>query len=604
MGPMRMGYTPNKKPMDKATPKRVMRTFVPYKLELLLVLAAVLISVTLGLFSPWFLKAIINDGILGKRLDIVQRYTIYTLLATIGGTAFGLGYSYLSIDVGQRIMRDLRNQLYSHLQAMSLRFFTGTRTGEIQSRLANDVSGIQSVVSDTAANILNNVTTVLSTIVAMIIMDWRLTLLSVGVLPLFAFLAMKVGSFARGIRTRTQSQLADLNSTMQETLSVSGILLTKISGRQAISQKKFEKENQALTHTQIQQAMVMRYFFNLIGLTFSITPVLVYWLAGYLVVRGGDHRLNIGVIVAFTALQSRLFFPLTNLLNIQVDVTSSFALFDRIFEYLDLPQEIADSPNALAIAPREVRGAVAFHDVRFRYERIQEEPTLDGVCFDARPGELIALVGASGAGKTTLTYLIPRLYDVESGSVTIDGTDVREIKLESLGQIIGVVTQETYLVHDTIRANLLYGRPDATEDEVIAAAKAAAIHDHIASLPEGYETIVGERGYKLSGGEKQRVAIARAILKDPRILILDEATSSLDTNSERLIQGALVPLMAGRTTFAIAHRLSTIVAADQILVMEDGRIVERGTHDSLLKLNGVYRKLYEAQFQNAEAVVA
>lgn len=593
---MRMGAMPNKKPMDKATPRRVVRTFLPYKLELSLVFAAVLVSVTLGLFSPWFLKAIINEGILGKRLDIVQRYTIYTLLATIGSTVLGLGYSYLSIDVGQRIMRDLRNQLYSHLQAMSLRFFTGTRTGEIQSRLANDVGGIQSVVSDTAANILNNVTTVLSTIVAMIIMDWRLTLLSVGILPLFAWLAMKVGSFARGIRTRSQSQLADLNSTMQETLSVSGILLTKISGRQALSLKRFEKENQALTTTQIQQAMVMRYFFNLIGLTFSITPVLVYWLAGYFVVHGNDRALSIGVIVAFTSLQARLFFPLTNLLNIQVDVTSSFALFDRIFEYLDMPQEIADTPKSIALASRDVVGSVEFHDVSFRYEASQEEPTLDCINFEAKPGELIALVGASGAGKTTLTYLIPRLYDVDAGYVSIDGRDVREITLESLGRIIGVVTQETYLVHDTIRANLLYGRPDATEEEVISAAKAAAIHDHIASLPEGYETVVGERGYKLSGGEKQRIAIARAILKDPRILILDEATSSLDTNSERLIQAALVPLMHGRTTFAIAHRLSTILSADQILVMQDGKIAELGTHDSLLAKDGVYRKLYEAQF--------
>ncbi len=603
MGPMRMGYTPNKRPIGKETTRRVMSTFGPYKLQLTVVFAAVLVSVTLGLLTPFYLKIIINDGILKGRLDIVQRYTILTLLATIGGTVFSLAYSYQSIDIGQRIMRDLRNDLYSHLQAMSLRFFTGTRTGEIQSRLANDVGGIQSVVSDTAANILNNVSTVLSTLVAMIYMDWRLTLLSIGILPLFAVLSMKVGVFARGIRQKSQSQLADLNSTMQETLSVSGILLTKISGRQQLSMQRFQKENQALTATQIQQAMIMRYFFNLIGLTFSITPVLVYWLAGYLVIHNHDKGLSIGVIVAFTALQSRLFFPLTNLLNIQVDVSSSFALFDRIFEYLDMPQEIADGPNSKVMNPEDVKGEVTFTHVNFRYEEGQEELTLSEVSFDAKPGELIALVGASGAGKTTLTYMIPRLYDVETGSVSIDGQDVRNIKLESLGKIIGVVTQETYLVHDTIRTNLLYGRPDATEEDLIAAATAAAIHEHIASLPDGYDTVVGERGYKLSGGEKQRIAIARAILKNPRILILDEATSSLDTTSERLIQAALEPLMKGRTTFAIAHRLSTILSADQILVMDNGEIVERGTHDELLAKDGFYRKLYEAQFVSSDGTI-
>ena len=592
-----------KKPLKKETLGRVARSFTPYKPQVGLTVVAVLASAALGLLSPFFLKIIVNEGLLAQNLGIVTRYTLYTLLATVFGTALALGYGYLSILVGQRIMRDLRNQLYDHLQGMSLRFFTGTRTGEIQSRLANDVGGVQSVVSDTAANVLSNFTTVLSTLIAMIYMDWRLTLLSVGILPLFAVLAAKVGDLSRGVRGKTQAQLAELNSTMQETLSVSGMLLNKISARRGLALEGFARENQALTELQIKQAMIMRYFFNLIGLTFSITPVLVYWLAGYLIVAHRDQHLNIGTIVAFTSLQSRLFFPLTGLLNVQVEVTSALALFDRIFEYLDLPQEIKDAPDAVAILPGDVRGEVAFENVGFRYEAEQADPTLQNVTFAARPGELVALVGASGAGKTTLTYLIPRLYDVTSGRVTIDGHDVRQIKLEALNRIVGMVTQETYLVHDTIAANLRYGRPDATDAELEQAARLAAIHEHIAGLPEGYNTVVGERGYKLSGGEKQRIAIARAILKNPRILILDEATSALDSQSERLIQSALEPLMAGRTTFAIAHRLSTILAADLILVMEQGQVVERGTHGTLLAQNGAYARLYSAQFQNHEELV-
>ena len=574
------------------------RTFKPYGVYVTWIVITVLASAVIGLFPPFFLRTIVNRGLLGRDLDSVVRYTLYTLAATLASTAFALGYGYLSVLVGQRIMRDLRNQLYDHLQGMSLKFFTSTRTGELQSRLANDVSGVQGVLSDTLANVLSNIAIVLSTLTVMFVLDWRLTLLSIGVLPIFAGIAGKVGGASRGIRSQSQSQLADMNATMQETLSVSGMLLTKTSGRRSLALRRFTAENEALTGTSIKQSMIMRYFFNLIGMSFSITPVLVYWLAGYLIIAHNDHHLNLGTIVAFTALQSRLFFPLTGLLNAQVEVTGALALFDRIFEYLDLKQDIVDAPDAVALDAHKVQGAVAFTGAVFRYGDDQVTPTLDDITFEAKPGSLVALVGPSGAGKTTMTYLIPRLYDVNSGSVTIDGIDVRKIKLESLGQIIGVVTQESFLVHDTIGENLRYGRPDATDDELVAAAKAAAIHDHIASLPEGYNTIVGERGYKLSGGEKQRIAIARAILKNPRILILDEATSSLDTQSERLIQSALVPLMAGRTTFAIAHRLSTILAADLILVIDGGRVVERGTHASLLALRGAYTDLYEAQFRN------
>jgi len=590
----------DKKPLKPDTLRRVAQTFVPYRTTVAAIAVAVLASAALGLFSPFLLRAIINQGLLARDMALVTRDTLLTLAATLGATGLALLYGYWSVQVGQRIMRDLRNRLYDHLQGMALKFFADTRTGEIQSRLANDVGGVQSVLSDTAASVLSNVTTVLSTLVAMIIMDWRLTLLSVGVLPLFALLGQKVGDYGRGVRGVVQASLADLNATMQETLSVSGVLLTKTSGRQGLTRAKFAEENETLTGAQIKQAMVFRLFFNLIGLTFSLTPVLVYWLAADLIVAHGDRHLTLGTIVAFTTLQARLFFPLTGLLNVQVEVTSALALFDRIFEYLDLKQDITDAPDALALAPAQVRGAVAFEHVTFRYGEEQPAPTLDDITFEAAPGKLIALVGHSGAGKTTLTYLIPRLYDADSGRVTLDGHDIKKIKLESLGQIIAVVTQETYLVHDTIKANLRYGNPNATDAELVAAAQAAAIHDHIAGLADGYDTVVGERGYKLSGGEKQRIAIARAILKNPRILILDEATSALDTHSERLIQSALVPLMEGRTTFAIAHRLSTILAADLILVLEGGRIVERGIHTSLLQANGPYARLYAAQFRDGE----
>lgn len=592
------GASGEKRPISKGTVRRVVQCFSPYKPQVWMIGIAVLISAGLGGLASLLPQYVIDRGLMPHNLPVMAHYIVYMLVAAIAASGTGLWYGYLSVIVGQDIMRDLRNQLFEHLQAMPLRFFTGTRSGEVQSRLVNDVGGIQSVVSDTASNLLNNVVQVLTSLTIMIHLSWQLTILSVGILPVFAFLAARVGALAHGVRGKNQENLANLNATIQETLSVSGILLMKTSGRQDLAVSKFHGENEAVTGTQIKLTMIMRVFFTLMFLSFSVTPALVYWLAGYLIITDHDSALTIGKIVAFTGLQARMFFPLTNLLSAQVDITSSLALFDRIFEYLDLKPDIQDQPDALALSPKEIRGAVRFEHVTFRYEQTQEEPTLSDITFEAKPGELVALVGPSGAGKTSLVYLIPRLYDVESGRVLVDNHDVRDIKLISLQQAIGMVTQETYLIHDTIRQNLRYGRPDATDEEIVAAAKVAAIHDHILSLPEGYDTVVGERGYKLSGGEKQRIAIARAVLKDPRILILDEATSALDTQSERLVQGALVPLMAGRTTFAIAHRLSTILAADLILVIEKGRIVEQGTHSRLLAAGGAYTRLYEAQFQS------
>ncbi|HLK14891.1 MAG TPA: ABC transporter ATP-binding protein [Fimbriimonadaceae bacterium] len=587
-------------PVKKLRPdtvKRIVGSFSPYKGEVVWTVILVVASVVLGLLSPLYLKHIVDFGLAKNDIGVTATYSIYTIVVTILGSAATYGYGYLSVDVGQRILRDIRNQLFGHLQGMSLRFFTNTRTGEIQSRLLSDVGGVQSVVSDVITNALSNIGIVVASIAMMVYFDWRLTLLSVGVIPIFAYLSSRAGTYAQKVRKGLQEQTAELNALMQETLSVSGVLLTKTSGRRSLVEAKFGRENQKLANWQVKIQMIQYFFFGLIRMIFSITPALVYWLAAYLM-RADSHAITLGTLVAFTALQSRMFFPLSSILSVQVEMKSSLALFDRIFEYLDMEQDIKDRPGAITLLPNQVVGDVEFKDVGFKFEEGQEKPTLSNISFQVNPGRLVALVGPSGAGKTTLTYLLARLYDVTSGAVMIDGHDVRDIKVSSMEAFVGSVTQETYLIHDTVRENLRYARPDATDEQIEAAAKAAKIHDHVAALPEGYDTIVGERGYKLSGGEKQRLAIARAILKDPRILILDEATSALDTHSERYIQGSLNALMEGRTTFAIAHRLSTILAADLILVMRDGMIVERGRHEELLAKRGLYFRLYTDQFEH------
>ncbi len=586
------------KSVDREILRRVIGLFKPYRAEVLKTGVAVLVGVLLGLFPPYFIQRIIDEGLQQRHLDTIIRFSIFTVLAVLAGAAMTLLYGYWSVVVGQKIMCDLRNKLYTHLQSMSLRFFTSTRTGEIQTRLISDVGGVQTVVSGTITDQVSNIAIVLSTLAAMFWLDWRLTLLSVAMVPFFTVIGKSVGEYARKVRTGTQEQTAELNSMMQETLSVSGVLLTKTAGNQDVLFTRFDKENRELAKWQIKSAVVMYLFFGMIRLITQLAPALVYWLAGWLMMSHGDASITIGKLVAFTGLQVRLFFPMTGLLSAQVEILSSFALFERIFQYLDLPRDIQDAPDAVTLDPSSVQGSVEFRDVTFQYDENADRPTISNVSFVAHPGQLVALVGPSGAGKTTLTYFIPRLYDPESGSVLLDGHDLKQIKLESLSKLVGAVTQETYLMHTTIKENLRVAKPNATDDELIEACKMAAIHDHIDRLAEGYDTVVGERGYKLSGGEKQRLAIARALLKNPRILILDEATSALDTHSERLIQASLASLMKGRTTFAIAHRLSTILAADQILVLDKGQIVESGNHHELLAKEGLYAQLYHDQFES------
>ncbi len=597
--------------------------FGPYRVRLGVIAVLILISVSVGVVNPILLKLIIDNLTGPQDLALLYLQAGLMIVLPIVTSAIGVWQSYLSNVVGQRVMNDLRLALYSHLQWMPLRFFTETRTGEIQSRISNDVGGVQSVVTDTAASLLSNFATVATTVIAMWILDWRLTLLSLGLLPFFAYITYRVGKVRREVSALTQRSMAEMSAITEESLSVSGILLSKTFGQQEASIERFRAESQRLGDLQVRGQMIGRWFFALIGTFFSIMPAFVYLLAGSLII-GGDTNVSIGTIVAFTTLQSRLFFPMGQLLNVQVEIQGALALFDRIFEYLEMDHEITDAPDAVSLSSATMRAEVRFDSVSFRYpvaeaqvavaaEAAEAEaegramPTaiqpfaLADISFTAAPGQLVALVGPSGSGKTTSTYLIPRLYDVDRGAVTIGGVDVRGITLQSLGRVIGFVTQETYLFHDTILANLRYAKPDATMEEIDEAARAAAIYERIHELPDGYDTVVGERGYKLSGGEKQRVAIARVLLKDPRILILDEATSALDTVSERLIQAALQRLMEGRTTIAIAHRLSTILRADQILVMSRGRIVERGTHAELLRQEGLYATLSSEQFGSPAA---
>ena len=615
-----MFFLPGKKPGDNPETSpglvgRIAAAFRPYWLRVTFVGLLILVTAGVGVVNPVLIRVVFDSALFpssgGPDLGLLWILCGVMVGVTIISGGLGVIQTLFTNQIGQKVMRDLRDRLYRHLQSLSLGFFTDTRTGEIQSRVANDVGGIQNVVTSTLSNVLSNIVIVISTLVAMLILSWELTLVAIGTVPIFVFLSRVVGQRRRIVAAEAQKSAAEITAITQETLSISGIMLAKLFGRQNQEIQRFHQENQSLSELAVRQQMTGQAFFTTMQIFFSVSPVVIYVLAGYLLTGDSPAGVSAGTIVAFTTLQSRLYFPMGSLLQVSVELQASLALFERIFGYLDIKPQIVDAPQAVYLGPEQVAGDVSFQSVRLRYGDSQNGAgaagttqsngaesrwVLDDVSFHIRSGQLAAFVGPSGAGKTTISYLIHRLYDVTEGSVRIDNVDVRDIKLESLSGLIGYVTQESYLFHSSIRNNLRYGAPDATQEEVEEAARAAFIHDRIMEFPEGYDTIVGERGYRLSGGERQRLSIARVILHQPRILILDEATSALDTASERFVQRALEPLMKGRTTIAIAHRLSTIMAADVIYVIDHGRIVEQGTHLQLLSQAGLYTRLYQEQF--------
>jgi ATP-binding cassette subfamily B protein len=575
---------PDDPAVRRANLTRIARLFTAYRGRLSAVLGLILVSAALGVVPAFLLRGV---------LQAIQRHETTRLSLFAGGMiaiaivtgVLGVWQTLLSNQVGQQVMHDLRASVFRHLQRLSLAFFTRTRTGEVQSRISNDIGGVQTVVTSTATSIVSNVTTVLATMIGMVALNWELSLFAFALIPLFVLLTRRVGEQRRQIAKSTQETLADISSLVQESLSVSGILLGKTMGRTDELADRFEGESRNLASLEVRQRMAGRWVMAAIQTSFAVMPAAAYWFAGA-ALANGSHAISVPTLVSFTTLQTRLFFPVGSLLGVGLDVQTSLALFDRIFEYLDQPIDIEERPGARAL---DRAGDVTFDHVWFRYG--DSAWTLEDVSFTVPAGTKTALVGETGAGKTTLGYLAARLYDVNEGSVQIGGVDVRDLSFASLASLVGVVSQETYLFHATVRENLRFAKPDATDEEIERAADAARIHELIASLPEGYDTVVGERGYRFSGGEKQRIAIARTVLRNPPILVLDEATSSLDTETERHVQEALDRLAEGRTTIAIAHRLSTVQDADQIVVLDRGRIVERGTHDELLELGGRYDEL-------------
>jgi len=568
----------------RANLRRIGALFLPYWPRLSGLLALIVVAAALGVVPAFLLQ---------RALEAIQRSDTRALSLNAAGMiviavvtgVLGVVQTLLSNQVGQRVMHDLRAAVFRHLQRLSLAFFTRTRTGEVQSRIQNDIGGVQNVVTNTATSIASNVTTVAATIVGMFVLNWKLALFALALIPVFVLLTRRVGNERRRIAKTTQETLADISSQVQESLSVSGILLGKTMGRGAELADRFESDSLRLAELEVRQRMAGRWVMASIQTSFAVMPAAVYWFGG-LALAHGATSVSVPMLVAFTTLQTRLFFPVGSLLGVGLDVQTSLALFDRIFEYLDQPVDIVEKPEALE---RIDAGDVEFDHVWFRYGG--EDWTLEDVDFTVEEGTTTALVGETGSGKTTLAYLTARLYDVDRGAVSIGGVDVRDLTFTALSDLVGVVSQETYLFHASIAENLRYAKPDASDAELEQAAAAARIHHVIAALPEGYDTVVGERGYRFSGGEKQRIAIARTILRNPPILVLDEATSSLDTETERLVQEALDRLSEGRTTIAIAHRLSTVRDADQIVVLDHGRVVEVGRHEELLVRGGRYALL-------------
>jgi ATP-binding cassette subfamily B protein len=578
--------------------RRVLRLFRPYRWSLLFVAVLVGASSLVSLVNPFLIREIIDVALPRGRTGLLTLLALGMIVVSIANSSFSVSQTYVSTKVGQRVMHDLRTAVYSHLQRMSLAFFTRTRTGEVQSRIANDIGGMQATVTTTATTLVSNLTTVVATIIAMAVLDWRLTIASLVMLPVFVWVSRRVGTERRRITRMRQRQLSTISSIVQESLSVSGILLGHTMGRSRSLAGSFAAESDKLSELEVRSNMAGRWRQSTIQIVMSSMPAVIYWVSG--LTGHGDHMaISIGTLVAFTTLQQNLFRPTVQLLGTGVDMQSSLELFGRIFEYLDLPADIAEPARPAPVAGR-VRGEVRMADVGFRYAGA-DRPTLNGIDVAVPAGHSLAIVGETGSGKTTLSYLIPRLYDVTSGSVTIDGVDVRDMSFDALAAAVGVVSQETYLFHASVADNLRFAKPSATDDELVAAAKAAQIHDHLMSLPDGYDTVVGERGYRFSGGEKQRLAIARAVLRDPPILVLDEATSALDTQTEQAVQEAIDALSAGRTTLTIAHRLSTIRDADEIIVLDSGEIAERGTHDELLALGGRYAVLVNRDADMVEA---